>query len=707
MICLPRSGKFWLRFIVFGGFIAILLIFGFYASLLYVFSSERIHALADESVAGTGRSIRFSDKIGRNWLPRPTIVLRDVVLSKPDSSASAVHIEEMSIGLAWSGLWNRSPIIEKWVVKEADAEITRRSDGSWSLRDLWKKSDGSVEVNRLVVENSRLNINLPDGSYHVRQFGLNVGGENENSRVFHSEGTVSRAPSETASWKSNGTLRRNGKQWELPALNVEAQAPVNGETATVAATADLVWQPQANTLYTRNLNLRADSSWQQLHLTARSPLLLWKTNHLTINKLSGVFTAGEGHNRWDGSLSLTRASLRPGIATVSKVEFNGGYRTDTKHTTFNISGPLIWRKNKLLQSENLLITSHLDNTRSSPNSRLISRLNGNFSLVNNRNWTTELKGLFDRQPVTFSAAYTAAGEDPAKLTAQLNLQKLTLAPYWSDFQAQAGNLYPALLNRRQIPNIEAGIKIGSLTMPNLQVDDLQTLLYADSRRIALTHFRAGLYGGTTEGGISIANTTPPSYHLQQNAQGVQIRPLLQDLLGYHNISGTGDAVIDLTAQGNDRNSLTKALNGSLQLNVSDGSWMGVDMNNILQSVRNNTAIGGNGRNLQTPFRQFSLTSDIRNGVGKHINAELLSDSLKISSNGQTDLNTQTVSENVLIQNIRNPEAKPVPLKISGPVNNPSVTIDFNRLTSGLNTPEEKQRALAETLKEQWLWLNPR
>jgi hypothetical protein len=46
----------------------------------------------------------------------------------------------------------------------------------------------------------------------------------------------------------------------------------------------------------------------------------------------------------------------------------------------------------------------------------------------------------------------------------------------------------------------------------------------------------------------------------------------------------------------------------------------------------------------------------------------------------------------------------VPLKITGPAENPSVTLDYPRLTLGLNTPEEKRRALAETLKEQWQWL---
>ena len=109
--------------------------------------------------------------------------------------------------------------------------------------------------------------------------------------------------------------------------------------------------------------------------------------------------------------------------------------------------------------------------------------------------------------------------------------------------------------------------------------------------------------------------------------------------------------------------------------------------------------------MQTPFHRFALSSEIRNGVGTHENAELLSDLFHITSSGQTDFNAQTISENMLIRNTGNTPAKPIPVKINGPAANPSITLDYGKLTSGLATPQEKQRALADTLREQWQWLN--
>jgi uncharacterized protein involved in outer membrane biogenesis len=128
------------------------------------------------------------------------------------------------------------------------------------------------------------------------------------------------------------------------------------------------------------------------------------------------------------------------------------------------------------------------------------------------------------------------------------------------------------------------------------------------------------------------------------------------------------------------------------------------MRNILSRASDNAAIGGYSTDVQTPFSRFSMSSDISGGISRHDNTELVSDTLLISSSGSIDFNTQMLSESLLIRNARNRSAKPVPLKITGPAENPSVTLDYPRLTLGLNTPEEKRRALAETLKEQWQWL---
>ena len=115
-----HSGKFWLKLIIFGGFSMLLLVLGLYTALYQMFDAAKIQTLLNESIEGSGRSARFDAQIGRSWFPRPTVTLRNLTLSKPHSSATALHIDETKIGLAWRNLFGGDILIEKWVVNRAD-----------------------------------------------------------------------------------------------------------------------------------------------------------------------------------------------------------------------------------------------------------------------------------------------------------------------------------------------------------------------------------------------------------------------------------------------------------------------------------------------------------------------------------------------------------------------------------------------------------
>lgn len=702
MIRLLHSGKFWLKLAAFCILAAILATIGLNVLLRHVFSTDQVRRHTEAFIRKTGRTINFDRSVGRSLLPRPTLTLKNVVISTPDGNHPAILIRETKIGFAWSALWSDNAPIEKWVVSGADTTLEQTPDG-WNLQDLWQQPAGSTP-NRLIIESSRINVRLPQGSYKIENFGLNTQRPEAGGRPFKINGTLQH-DTLPLRWQGNGIWRTSGGNWETPSFHLEAAGRLNDHTLTVSTDSALLWQPQSSTLQARNFNLRADSSFHNLHLTAQSPLITLRNNHLSLNALSSAFTAGTSESRWDGSLELDKVSLRPSIAVLDNFKFNAGHKTEQQYTTFTLSGPAIWQRSKGAFSDGLRINTHQDTLVKAPRPRFISAFEGSFSMPDLNHWQGQFKGLFDRQPAALTVRYAAEPEQQPRLEAGIALSKLSLTPYWDDLQTHSSKAYPGFLSRSGAPAIEAQIKIDAITLPGLQLDNVETLLSADKDHIALSNFKAGLYGGKTEGGISMANTEPPSYHLQQNAQGVQVRRLLQDLLTVNSISGTGDAVIDLTARGQDRTSLTKTLKGTLTLNVSNGAWLGIDIDNIMQSGTISRR-GHNGEIPRTPFRRFSLTSTIDQGISRHFNTEVTSDSLLIVSNGFTDLGKQELSEEMLIRNARNPKAKPIPLKINGPINNPSITIDYSRLTNGLSTPAEKQKALENTLKEQWQWLNP-
>lgn len=700
---LLNSGKFWLKIVFFSLLASFLMFVSLYASVYHFLSADRIHQFAQESLGRTERSILFDKSITRNLFPRPTITLKNLIISRPRSTDTAIHIKEMKIGLAWQSLWTDGPVIEKWVVSGADATLQRTQDGKWSLQDIWQQQNRNANLNRLIIENSSLRLRLINGEYLIEQFGLNTKAPDSGTREFSVSGNFNHSTI-PVSWQGSGLLETAPNGWKIPTFHLTGEGRLNDETIKVVADSALTWLPKQSSLQADNLALRADSSYHDFHLTAQVPRLTFNTDHVFVDTFNSAFTAGSEAEQWSGSLKLDKSKLLDGKALLESFKLNANHRTAQWQTNLSVSGPLVWQKTDGLKSDALHITTLQDTVNRAPRPRYISLLDGSFSMTDLRHWQGKFNGYFDRQPAALSFKYSnEAGEVPL-FEAGLALQKLSLSPYWEDLEAQSGNIYPEFLNDDSLPNIEAQVKINNINFPGLQLDNVETLISANRQHIAFTNFKAGLYGGQTEGGISMANTVPISYHLQQNARGVQIRPLLQDLFGFHSFSGTGDAVIDLTSKGQDRRSLLQLLDGTLSLNVSNGAWHGIDMNNILQSgnIKKDTE-----NNLQTPFHHFSLHSVIEKGVSRHINTELLSDSVRVISSGFTNLEKQELSEELLIYNARNPDSRPVPLKIKGSVHNPSITLDYAQLTDGLETPQEKQKALEDTFREQWNWLMPK
>ncbi|ENZ7817228.1 AsmA family protein [Neisseria gonorrhoeae] len=671
---------------------------GLHASVYRTFTPENIRSRLQQSIAHTHRKISFDADIRRRLLPRPTVILKNLTITEPDGGRVAVSVKETKIGLSWKNLWSDRIQVEKWVVSGADLALTRDRNGAWNIQDLFDGAKHSASVNRIIVENSTVRLNFLQQQLILKEISLNLQSPDSSGQQFESSGIlVWRKLS--VPWKSRGLFLSDGIGTpEISPFHFEASTSLDGHGITISTTGSPSVRFNAGGADAAGLGLRADTSFRNLHLTAQIPALALKNNSIKTGTVNGTFTAGGEYARWDGSFKLDKANLHSGIANIGNAEISGSFKTPRLQTNFSLGSPLVWSRDNGLDAPRLHISTLQDTVDRLPQPRFISRLDGSLSIPNLQNWNAELNGTFDRQPVAAKFKYTREGAP--HLEAAAALQKLNLAPYLDEFRQQNGKIFPDILGRLS-GNVEAHLKIGSIQLPGLQLDDMETYLHADKDHIALSRFKSGLYGGHTEGGISIANTRPATYRLQQNASNIQIQPLLQDLFGFHSFSGNGDAVIDLTASGKNRKQLIRSLQGSLSLNISNGAWHGIDMDSILKNGLSGKISGS------TPFYRFTLNSEISDGISRHIDTELFSDSLYVTSNGYTNLDTQELSEDVLIRNAVHPKNKPIPLKITGTVDKPSITVDYGRLTGGINSRKEKQKILEDTLLEQWQWLKPK
>ena len=394
---LLNSGKFWLKTAVTAVIFLVCTAAILYASVYALFSPEQIEASVQNAFSGTGRNIRFSSDIRRSWFPRPTVTLKNVTITQPQSNQTALHIKETHIGLGWSSLWNDYPVIEKWVITGADAVLSRTDDGKWNLQDLLHPSH-PTSLNRLIIENSSLHMNIAGQTHIIDNFYLNIRNNGADGRPFKINGSLRRS-NQPIQWQGSGVFNASETGWNIPNLLWEASIAEKENKLSADGSGTWTWSSENNSLQADNLSLRTDNPTQNFHLTAQIPHLSLKNNVLNIPSLNGAFTAGKPESQWNGSFKLDKASIRTSVATLDNFEFNASNKNAVHQTNLTLTGPLLWQQNKGLQSSSINLTTLQDTVNRLPNPRFISQLTGSFNWNGKENWQGDFKGTFDRQPL--------------------------------------------------------------------------------------------------------------------------------------------------------------------------------------------------------------------------------------------------------------------------------------------------------------------
>ena len=184
--------------------------------------------------------------------------------------------------------------------------------------------------------------------------------------------------------------------------------------------------------------------------------------------------------------------------------------------------------------------------------------------------------------------------------------------------------------------------------------------------------------------------------------------MLQDLFRSGHISGKGDVNLSFTTTGATRQELTENLSGSLNMNVKDGNWYGINIRELMKAAaansEDNTSLNLNANNDNgTPFSTFDFTSKINQGISKHTtDSHFTSPAVHMTAKGETILYSGRMSEDINI--LSNNGKDTLPLRITGTMDNPAISLNYKKITSGLKTAEQKKDAVTDAIKKQWDWM---
>ena len=74
----------------------------------------------------------------------------------------------------------------------------------------------------------------------------------------------------------------------------------------------------------------------------------------------------------------------------------------------------------------------------------------------------------------------------------------------------------------------------------------------------------------------------------------------------------------------------------------------------------------------------------------------------MTAKGETILYSGRMSEDINI--LSNNGKDTLPLRITGTMDNPAISLNYKKITSGLKTAEQKKDAVTDAIKKQWDWM---
>ncbi|MEZ5653821.1 MAG: AsmA family protein [Burkholderiaceae bacterium] len=185
------------------------------------------------------------------------------------------------------------------------------------------------------------------------------------------------------------------------------------------------------------------------------------------------------------------------------------------------------------------------------------------------------------------------------------------------------------------------IKIGQLKASGLNVSAIRADLGAAGGVFDLKTAEAKLYGGSFDirgsaraDGGRIAATS--------NLSNVDIAPMLRDLTGDALLEGTANLAFDLKAQGATVGELRRSLGGAMNVRMSDGAIVGINIAEKIREARAKLAGGGAqqggfDRTQKTDFASLGGSFALRNGVASNDDLTAKSPLFRLAGHGVIDL----------------------------------------------------------------------
>lgn len=246
---------------------------------------------------------------------------------------------------------------------------------------------------------------------------------------------------------------------------------------------------------------------------------------------------------------------------------------------------------------------------------------------------------------------------------------------------------------------------------NARLSNVVTDLSVNRGVIKLKKFSSKLYEGSILATATIdARKSVATYTVKKNIKGVQVQPLLEDVMGDGIVAGQGNIDVNVSGKGLAPTALKQNLKGKININFADGAVYGI---NLPQLIRENYAkFTGKksevtGQEEKTDFSALTATLNLAGGVMKTNNLSVASPLLRVHGEGQANYlkeNADFLSRTSIVGSLKGQGGKDIddlkdvtiPVRISGPWAKPKFKLEFDDVLKA-KAKKEAERGLNKLL----------
>ena len=241
-------------------------------------------------------------------------------------------------------------------------------------------------------------------------------------------------------------------------------------------------------------------------------------------------------------------------------------------------------------------------------------------------------------------------------------------------------------------DVAGSIVIDKFKASNAKMQNVTSVFSVNRGVLKLTKFHSSLYSGGIDMTATLdARNTTPTYTFKQSIKGVQVAPLLTDVMGESLVEGTGNMALNISGKSLKPSTLKQNLKGKASVNFADGAVNGVNIPLLIRTTYakiKGEKVQGSEEAEKTDFSALTADFYLSKGNATTKNIKMISPLLRIHGEGSADYVHETANmliKTSIVGSLKGQGGKDIddlkdvtiPIRITGPWAKPKYKLEFD------------------------------